>query len=458
MSRAELEPNDEFVNYQRRIVEHQNYKSLPGKTKDGEITWVRVNHAGRRSWWDQKVTEFQVENRAAVAREIHPPEFLGRKPCKVCGSWKSIFYVYPDQRHRNAINECFPWLELQPYELEISEICDLIFQTDGLDSLHNVLRAFDISASFDYPLEAANIIIQNKRGLSPGVMSNAPDRLDGFHTYNACCRSKADKGRQKSNLSRYADDRRAFENWAEGNWKLANRIMGMYQSSSTEAECPARGCHRVEVMTADHIGPISLGFQHSRYFQPMCSSCNSKKNNRLTLKDIHSLQQLEYEGNTVISWHSSEIWNRLKAQANDEEKARLLSVIMRKNLHIILMSFAQLKNLGANNLLVRYLSPDYSYLDYEFENFDPSTGYFDYSERTSRTKNTESQADRYLRISMESLEKYSSKANRKQLGLWPPFADKSLEKVSTLAHDGYLEEAHNLLLIYISRVADHLID
>ena len=31
--------------------------------------------------------------------------------------------------------------------------------------------------------------------LSPGAMSNPPDRLDGFHTYNLCCRSKQDTGR-----------------------------------------------------------------------------------------------------------------------------------------------------------------------------------------------------------------------------------------------------------------------
>lgn len=457
MSRSKIQDNDEFVNYQKSIVSHKNYKSLPGKVKDAEITWVRVNHEGRRKWWDQKVLEFGVENRAAVARAIHPPEFLGRKPCKVCGSWKSIFYVYPDERHRSKLNALFPWLDLQPYELEVSEICDLVYQTDGLDSLSIVLSAFDISTSFEYPLEAANIIIQNQRGLSPGVMSNAPDRLDGFHTYNACCRSKADKGRQKSNLSRYADDRRAFENWAEGNWKLANRIMGMYQSSSTEVECPVQGCHRVEIMTADHIGPISLGFRHSQHFQPMCNSCNSRKNNRLTLKDIRALQQLESEGETVISWHSSGIWNQLKAQANDEEGARLISVIMRKNLHIVLMSFAHLRYLGAENLLHTYLSPNYSFLDYGFKKFDPSTGDFEYLERTSRTKNTESQADRYLRISMESLEKYSSKANRKQLGLWPSFADESLKMVASIAKEGDLEEAHNLLLNYISRVANHLI-
>ena len=47
--------------------------------------------------------------------------------------------------------------------------------------------------------------------LSPGVMSNAPDRLDGFHSYNKCCRAKEDKGRSKENLNKYGEDRRAYE-------------------------------------------------------------------------------------------------------------------------------------------------------------------------------------------------------------------------------------------------------
>ena len=48
---------------------------------------------------------------------------------------------------------------------------------------------------------------EKKSMLSPGVMSNAPDRLDGYHSYNACCRP-CDSGRSKKNLSTYGQDRR----------------------------------------------------------------------------------------------------------------------------------------------------------------------------------------------------------------------------------------------------------
>lgn len=62
--------------------------------------------------------------------------------------------------------------------------------------------------------------------LGPGAMSNAPDRLDGFHTYNRCCRTKQDSGRSKENLKSYATDRRAFELWVDGNWVTANKAKG----------------------------------------------------------------------------------------------------------------------------------------------------------------------------------------------------------------------------------------
>ena len=47
--------------------------------------------------------------------------------------------------------------------------------------------------------------------LSPGAMSNPPDRFDGFHCDNLCCRGTADKGRHKKNLQTYVTDRRVFE-------------------------------------------------------------------------------------------------------------------------------------------------------------------------------------------------------------------------------------------------------
>jgi hypothetical protein len=92
-------------------------------------------------------------------------------------------------------------------------------------------------------------------------MSNAPDRLDGFHSYNLCCRGKQDTGRAADNLKTYGVDRRAFEHWCEGDWSAANALM----NSVTEGTC-AR-CGAFGQLTADHVGPISLGFLHSPRFE-----------------------------------------------------------------------------------------------------------------------------------------------------------------------------------------------
>ena len=67
-----------------------------------------------------------------------------------------------------------------------------------------------------------------KRLLSPGAMSNFPDRYDGFHTYNRCCRSAQDKGRSKENLRSYTKDGRAYEYWSDGNIHAANQFMVVF--------------------------------------------------------------------------------------------------------------------------------------------------------------------------------------------------------------------------------------
>ena len=89
--------------------------------------------------------------------------------------------------------------------------------------------------------------VDGKALLGPGAMSNAPDRFDGFHSYNRCCRKKEDRGRWDSNMDTYNQDRRAYERWSDGNIHAANKFMRNEIFNGT---------------SADHIGPISLGFVH----------------------------------------------------------------------------------------------------------------------------------------------------------------------------------------------------
>jgi 5-methylcytosine-specific restriction endonuclease McrA len=53
--------------------------------------------------------------------------------------------------------------------------------------------------------------------------------------------------------------------------------------------------------SADHIGPLSLGFTHRPEFQLLCKPCNSAKNNRMSLREVVHLRKVEAGGETVIS-------------------------------------------------------------------------------------------------------------------------------------------------------------
>lgn len=103
--------------------------------------------------------------------------------------------------------------------------------------------------------------------------------------------------------------------------------MGEYQKAP-KCTCPV--CGETAKMTADHIGPISLGFCHSTNIVPMCKACNSAKNNRLSLSDVRKLLTLEADGNQVVSWHSQYIWDKYKNTITSDKDARKLSSLMLK--------------------------------------------------------------------------------------------------------------------------------
>ena len=54
-------------------------------------------------------------------------------------------------------------------------------------------------------------------------------RFNGFHSYALCCRTKFDKGRKRENMLTYGQDRRAYQEWSDGDYNLANRLMGEYK-------------------------------------------------------------------------------------------------------------------------------------------------------------------------------------------------------------------------------------
>ncbi len=228
MARQKREISKEFLEYQEIIANHQNYATLPNKkNKNGELTWVRQGDAERAEWWDSQKSELMLKDRASVARHIHPIELNGLKPCQVCGKKMSIYPIYPNTNFLKKINQTFEPLEFRHFDGSIESIAIQVQDKYGPVGLFKLAAIFDLDATDENLSNIVSKIIKKSKGLSPGVMSNAPDRLDGFHTYNACCRSTHDTGRHATNLARYSTDRRAYESWAEGDWRGADRLMGI---------------------------------------------------------------------------------------------------------------------------------------------------------------------------------------------------------------------------------------
>lgn len=212
-------------------------------------------------------------------------------------------------------------------------------------------------------------------------------------------------------MKTYTQDRRAYEDWSDGDYNLANRLMGEFHKQPPMA-CPV--CGNVDNMSADHIGPVSLGFCHSKHFTPMCKSCNSSKNNRFTKADVDTLIALEKKGSQVVSWHSKYIWDIVKHNISNDIEAKKASSIMAKCHQNILNILAIIHQKTGKTFLMRYLHTEYSMMDYRFENFD-----LKHLDRMTilatplDSKNKRKNQERYIRIAFESLEDFLAKQNRK---------------------------------------------
>ena len=282
-------------------------------------------------------------------------------------------------------------------------------------------------------------------------MSNAPDRLDGFHTFNICCRSKADKGRSKENLASYATDRRAFELWTDGNWIVANKLMGIVNSDKKiqKFACANKSStlniDHSSTISADHIGPISLGFSHREEFQLLCNSCNSAKNNRMYLTDVEHLIEQEKNGINVVSWYAAPIWNLCKHKVTDSSTALRLSRIMRDNrgfaLSLINYIFEQGHPLFLLTLLnLEYANYTYALIDYTVSEKSIITSRF--KEEDSNLQYVSNQKVRKIRVAFESIVEYANKDSRNILEI----------------NDSEIETLKSQLLQEISGIEDSLKD
>ena len=394
------------IKYQEFIREHKNYSFLPLEHKKN---WVSVSKNGihpRKKYWDNHLN-ICIENGVLpytskyvnLARYIHPTKV---HICQCCNVLVSIYQVYPNKNTLKWLNKKF---NIIPDKYET--IFDIYTNIkDEFNSTKDQIFNEYFTQSIDCLKK--DCYNDNYKGikLSPGVMANPPDRLDGFHSYNSICgcRQKNDKGRSVENMKSYTRDRRCYELYTDGNKLLANLIMG--KINMINIPCPI--CKNKSVMTADHIGPISLGFVHDPInFQVCCGPCNSSKNNRITKEDIDKLCVLENSGNQVISWWAKSTWDN-----NKDNDINIIKVELDKNTKKFLEVMDWLKE-NKMDVISKYIEEfdtnNTSYTIQELE-VNENTGDITYTcKKTVSTKKTKKiQQDRINKILCDK----SKKKNR----------------------------------------------
>lgn len=449
-----------FLEYVQFIAAHPAFKGMPDAVLDGGgIQWeapsnrqsgkFKDTHRKRLEWWRKKATSVGIDPTSGAgwisetAKRIHPTK---EKPCKNCGRILDIRYVYPSEillRRVRALpyfDESFP---LDPLE-HVRDLISRMVEQFG-DRVFSDLPALLKCSGLGIPTLAKGLdawlewvgrvyVPHEPATLSPGAMSNAPDRFDGFHSFNRCCRSSADRGRSKQNLQSYTTDRRVFEYWVDGDWMAANELMGVIRSSTSLQRERCLNGHPGPC-SADHIGPVSLGFAHRPEFALLCRSCNSTKNNRMSLDDVNVLRAAESRGETVASWYAEELWNLRKADVDSDEKALRLSKMLRDNRHTAMHVLNKFASEGQLTFLTAFLGLPYAERDPKFEGVRVEGGVVRFDALVVRERGTKyapEQKARRLRVALEALRDYVSKAGRNALLVMTPEVVKKLKQALTV--------------------------
>lgn len=380
------------------------------------MNWVAGKQSAigreRLDWADKKIKELHIEGDGPYAKlmfQIHPTKI---KVCQICGSEMSLYYIYLNTSLVNKINKQFN-LQLDS-NTSLYDAYDLMVEKKGERTVKLFLiNEFKLDSSYigsegelliDACEQTCRVDKKSKK-LGPGAMSNFPDRFDGFHSYNRCCRSVEDKGRHADNLKTYTKDRRAYEYWSDGNICSANGFMGSSYFNES---------------SADHTGPISLGFVHdSAYLKKMPQGDNSSKRDKLLFEDVLKIIKIENEtGIKAVSWFSEDIWHFLKQQVSEKringdgsklENVRLMFKQSMSDYMFILKTIKSSPN-GVDYLTETYISPKMK--DFQFDYKWDSSGRI--ISKTPRVVNdaNRKEFDRMKRICLKSLDDYESKSNR----------------------------------------------
>lgn len=416
MPKKERKWHPNFLKYMDMIIHHPNYRGLRiDKKADGTYAWIATAKSeigkARIAWCEEKAKElgFSIQPGvyADVMLAIHPTKW---KVCQTCGNEMSLYYHYPNANFLKSLNSKFGtnftdcdhiqdiWDELIAMGVNKIDVANFLIQKGNLTLNPSTATRDEVINDLEYVCRKGN-----KKCLGPGAMSNFPDRFDGFHTYNRCCRSTQDKGRSKENLKSYTQDRRAYEYWSDGNIRAANQFMG--------SDC-------FKGTSADHTGPISLGFVHDpRYLQPMSSHDNSAKRDRLQYEDVEKIIKIENKtGMYPMSWYSRLIWEHI--ELNYKEYPDKVSGIYRDALKQNMANFMFILRTildrcpiyGKEFLTHAFLEPKYRYFNHSYS-FNKNGEITEIKPRhfTDRSKD---EIERYKRVAIEAVYDYNNKENR----------------------------------------------
>jgi len=376
--------------YENTIKNHPNYDFI---SKELKRQWVSVSKNGsnpRSDCWNKLHKKLIEEGKLPqestlvnVARLIHPTK---KHVCKICNIQSSIYYEYPTKTTVKWLKNTFPYVKID------GTIFDIYQQITDKNEL--------FTKYFGMNIEKLEQVCKNDeysgKKLSPGVMGNPPDRLDGFHCYSICCRKAKDTGRSDENMKNYVRDRRAYENISDGNILLANSITG--KLNTVKYSCFI--CKNEEIMSADHIGPISLGFIHDPInIQACCSSCNSRKNNRIKIEDVRKIKILEEKGINMLSWWAINSWDKYKNM-----DCSVLYKKLRKNAKKFMCIIDWLK-LNKQHIIEAfidtYMNHDKSYVINNIDILSSGGIEFTYTEKITHKKTKQKQKERTIQILLE---------------------------------------------------------
>lgn len=448
-----------FLDYMLRIVGDENYKGLPYKyRKNGTISWIANKKSAvgslRLDWAKKKIRKMGWEEKPGVYSklmlEVHPTK---SKPCQICGRNMSLYYIYLNSSLAKKINIKFNqkfttnnsihYVKKVLTEKNFSEdeildcLCDLFkFSRKKFKSWNEFTRLAEISCREG-----------EKKLLGPGAMSNFPDRFDGFHSYNRCHRSVEDTGRHKENMKSYNKDRRAYEYWSDGNIYAANKFMSSDYFKG---------------LSADHIGPISLGFKHDPLMlQKMKQGDNSSKRDNLRKEDIEMLIGIEqkYRNFIVVSWFAERIWRFIKGVYSGTDNLDELRNSLKSNLRYFMFIVREIKHCakknGKNFLIKNLLKPKFKYFEYSYK-------FNEYGEITLRKKRkandlARKEIDRYIRIAFDSVEDFYSKENRKTETIFYESEKQKVKKLINEIESGNFDSADILLKKIVEEIEERII-